>query len=232
MEVTGHSGEGNGIRKPRPPGRPKSSVEKKNPAGDYQEFPGEVMNGNDGKDIVSLMGSENRVTALSAEEDQVLPGEATGHSGEANDIIRSRCGRPKGSVYKKKNLAGGNQALPGEVMHVNHGDNAVRLLGLVNAVAALLEEKDKVLTGEATGRSGEGIVPKHKPGNPKGAKSKNTLAGGSQGLPGETLHAKDAGERTPRPTSTVMGSENRVTALSGEEDQVFPLKPWPQWRGE
>jgi lysine-specific demethylase 3 len=34
------------------------------------------------------MGSENRVTALSAEEDQVLPGEATGHSGEANDIIQ------------------------------------------------------------------------------------------------------------------------------------------------
>lgn len=112
-------------------------------------------------------------------------------------------------MYKKKNLAGGNQALPGEVMHVNHGENAVRLLGLVNAVAALFEEKDKALTGEATGRGGEGIVTKHKPGNPKGAKSKNTLAGGSQGLPGETLH----------------GFRNRVTALSGEEDQVFPLKP-------
>lgn len=51
-------------------------METKNPAGGYQEFPGEVMNGNDGKDIVSLMGSENRVIDLSAEEDQVLPGEA------------------------------------------------------------------------------------------------------------------------------------------------------------
>ena len=76
IEVTGHSGEGNEIRKPRPLGRPKSSVEKKNPAGGYQEFPGEVMNGNDGKDIVSLRGSENRVIDLSAEEDQLLPREA------------------------------------------------------------------------------------------------------------------------------------------------------------
>lgn len=67
-------------------------------------------------------------------------------------------------------------------MHVNDGtENAVRLMGSLNAVAALFEEKNKALTGEATGRSGEGIVPKHKRGNPKGAKSKKTLAAGSQG---------------------------------------------------
>ncbi|KAG6752679.1 hypothetical protein POTOM_042714 [Populus tomentosa] len=172
IEVTGHSGEGNEIRKPRPLGRPESSVEKKNPAGGYQEFPGEVMNGNDGKDIVSLMGSENRVIDLSAEEDQVLPSEATG--GEANHIIRSRLMglvNAVAALFEEKdkaltvrdrlpgetlhaNDADGNEALPGEVMHGNEGEN-----------------------GEATGRSREGNVPKHKPGNPKGSKSKKTLAG-------------------------------------------------------
>jgi lysine-specific demethylase 3 len=38
--------------------------------------------------------------------------------------------------------------------------------------------------GEATVRSGEGIVPKHKPCHPKGSKSKKTLAGTNQGLLG------------------------------------------------
>ncbi|KAJ6340648.1 hypothetical protein OIU77_008416 [Salix suchowensis] len=118
-EVIGHSREGNEIRKPRPRGRPKGSVKKKNLAGGHQELLGKVMNGNDGKDTVGLMSSENRVTALLGEEYQVLPGVATGHSGEVNDNIKSRRGRPKGSGNKKKNLAGGNQKFAGEVMYGN-----------------------------------------------------------------------------------------------------------------
>ncbi|KAJ6677359.1 JMJC DOMAIN-CONTAINING HISTONE DEMETHYLATION PROTEIN [Salix viminalis] len=204
-EVIGHSREGNEIRKPRPRGRPKGSVKKKNLAGGHQELLGKVMNGNDGKDTVGLMSSENRVTALLGEEYQVLPGVATGHSGEVNDNIKSRRGRPKGSGNKKKNLAGGNQKFAGEVMYGNDGENVVRSMGLGNGMTTLIGEKHGPLTGEATGHSEEGEIPKRKPGRPKGSKNKKTLAGGNQGLPGETMHGNYAGEKTLRPTSIKNG---------------------------
>ncbi|KAJ6294850.1 hypothetical protein OIU76_022850 [Salix suchowensis] len=204
-EVIGHSREGNEIRKPRPRGRPKGSVKKKNLAGGHQELLGKVMNGNDGKDTVGLMSSENRVTALLGEEYQVLPGVATGHSGEVNDNIKSRRGRPKGSGNKKKNLAGGNQKFAGEVMYVNDGENVVRSMGLGNGMTTLIGEKHGALTGETTGHSEEGEIPKRKPGRPKGSKNKKTLAGGNQGLPGETMHGNYGGEKTLRLTSIQNG---------------------------
>jgi lysine-specific demethylase 3 len=222
VEVTGHSREGNEIRKPRPRGRPKGSVKKKNLAGGHQELPGKVMNGNDGNATVSLMGSENRMTALLGEEYWVLPGVATGHSGEAYDNIKSRRGRgrPKGSGNKKKNLAGGNQKLAGEVMYGNDGENAVRLMGLGNGMTALIGEKHRALTGEATDHSEEGGIPKRKPGRPKGSKNKKTLAGGNQGLPGETMHGNDAGEKTPRLTSI----DNGWAAPLGKEVKLVPCE--------
>ncbi|KAG6735723.1 hypothetical protein POTOM_061626 [Populus tomentosa] len=248
VEVTGHSRDGNEIRMPRPRGRPKGSVKKKNLAGGHQELPGEVMSGNDGKDTVSLMGSENRMTALLGEEYWVLPGVATGHSGQAYDNIKSRRGRgrPKGSGNKKKNLAGCNQKLAGEVMYGNDGENAVRWMGLGNGMTTLIGEKHRALTGEATGHSEEGGIPKRKPGRPKGSKNKKTLAGCNQGLPGETMHGNDADEKTLRLTSIdngwaaplgqckikcksdgedsticLAGSENEGSMLEGEEDRII-----------
>ncbi|CAK7324181.1 unnamed protein product [Dovyalis caffra] len=206
-------------------GRPKGSRnKKKNLAGGNRELLGEVMHGNDGKDAVSLIGSENRVIALLGEEGLFLPGEATGHSGGANDNIKSRRGRPKGSQNKKKNHAGGNQELLGEVLHGNDGENAVRSMGLGNVMTTLFGEKDRALTGEATGHSEDGEIPKRKPVRPKGSKSKKTLAGGNQGLPGETMHGNDAGEKTPRPTSikngTVAPLGEEVKLMSGEVNGV------------
>jgi lysine-specific demethylase 3 len=223
VEVTGHSREGNEIRKPRPRGRPKGSVKKKNLADGHQELPGEVMNGNDGKDTVSLMGSENRMTALLGEEYWVLPGVATGHSGEAYDNIKSRRGRgrPKGSGNKKKNLAGGgNQKLAGVVMYGNDGENAVRSMGLGNGMTTLIGEKHRALTGESTGHSEEGEIPKRKPGRPKGSKNKKTLAGCIQGLPGETMCGNDAGEKTLRLTRI----DNGWAAPLGKEVKLVPCE--------
>lgn len=223
VEVTGHSREGNEIRKPRPRGRPKGSVKKKNLADGHQELPGEVMNGNDGKDTVSLMGSENRMTALLDEEYWVLPGVATGHSGEAYDNIKSRRGRgrPKGSGNKKKNLAGGgNQKLAGVVMYGNDGENAVRSMGLGNGMTTLIGEKHRALTGESTGHSEEGGIPKRKPGRPKGSKNKKTLAGCIQGLPGETMRGNDAGEKTLRLTRI----DNGWAAPLGKEVKLVPCE--------